>query len=300
MSISLVATANIITAIVSLGVISQVSRQEKKNNDDYTLVYSYYILLEVVSILFSIAFIIGSGSAIWLIANISIIAILYLDTVDLFLERRRRDDFINITFYIATGLLAILLLSVFTKLIFYIALAIIGYFCLFKALEKVIPGLLLLLKKKKKSVHPEDPALSEVEKNKAISKRKEEAILYAELTYAIKDTVTLLCELLTWEKSNPIAPAELEMKINNLKDLAVKLDKSEIKYFIAGRVAMLNIEEICKDIKLNKPYNKLLKDKIPVSKQFVIISSYFNLLAEQIVAGVNLTIPEELKEILVK
>ena len=110
----------------------------------------------------------------------------------------------------------------------------------------------------------------------------------------------MLCELLTWEKSNPIAPAELEMKINNLKDLAVKLDKSEIKYFIAGRVAMLNIEEICKDIKLNKPYNKLLKDKIPVSKQFVIISSYFNLLAEQIASGVKLTIPEELKEILVK
>lgn len=298
MSVSLLGLANAISALVSLGVISQVSRQEKKNNEDYTLVYGYYIILEVASILFSLVFTIGSGSALWLIANISIIAILYLDTVDLFLERRRRDDFINITFYIATGLLAILLLSVFTKLIFYIALAIIGYFCLFKALEKVIPGLLLLLKEK--STHPENPAPAEVEKNKAISKRKEEAILYAELTYAIKDTVTLLCELLTWEKSNPIAPAELEMKINNLRDLAVKLDKSEIKYFIAGRVAMLNIEEICKDIKLNKPYNKLLKDKIPVSKQFVIISSYFNLLAEQIVAGVKLTIPEELKEILVR
>lgn len=298
MSVSLLGLANAISALVSLGVISQVSRQEKKNNEDYTLVYGYYIILEVVSILFSLVFTIGSGSALWLIANIFIIAILYLDTVDLFLERRRRDDFINITFYIATGLLAILLLSVFTKLIFYIALAIIGYFCLFKAAEKTIPGLLLLLKEK--STHPENPAPAEVEKNKAISKRKEEAILYAELTYAIKDTVTLLCELLTWEKSNPIAPAELEMKINNLRDLAVKLDKSEIKYFIAGRVAMLNIEEICKDIKLNKPYNKPLKDKIPVSKQFVIISSYFNLLAEQIVAGVKLTIPEELKEILVR
>ena len=298
MSASLLGTANAISALVSLGVISQVSRQEKKNNEDYTLVYCYYIILEVVSILFSIAFIIGSGSAIWIIANISIIAILYLDTVDLFLERKRRDDFINITFYIATGLLAILLLSVFTKLIFGIVLSVIGYFCLFKALEKVIPGLILLLKKK--SIHPEDPAPAEVEKNKAISKRKEEAILYAELTYAIKDTVTLLCELLTWEKSNPIAPAELEMKINNLKDLAVKLDKSEIKYFIAGRVAMLNIEEICKDIKLNKPYNKLLREKIPVSKQFVIISSYFNLLAEQIAAGLEPTIPTELKEIIVK
>ena len=297
MSVSLLGLANAISALVSLGVISQVSRQEKKNNEDYTLVYGYYIILEVASILFSLVFTIGSGSALWLIANISIIAILYLDTVDLFLERRRRDDFINITFYIATGLLAILLLSVFSKLIFGIVLAVIGYFCLFKALEKVIPGLLLLLKK---SIRPEDPVLAEVEKNKAISKRKEEAILYAELTYAIKDTVTLLCELLTWEKSNPLAPAELEMKINNLKDLAVKLDKSEIKYFIAGRVAMLNIEEICKDIKLNKPYNKLLKDKIPVSKQFVIISSYFNLLAEQIAAGVELTIPKELKEILVK
>ena len=298
MSVSLLGLANAISALVSLGVISQVSRQEKKNNEDYTLVYGYYIILEVASILFSTAFIIGSGSAIWLIANISIIVILYLDTVDLFLERRRRDDFINITFYIATGLLAILLLSVFTKLIFYIALAIIGYFCLFKALERAIPGLILLLKKK--SIHPEDPAPAEVEKNKAISKRKEEAILYAELTYAIKDTVTLLCELLTWEKSNPIAPAELEIKINNLKDLAVKLDKSEIKYFIAGRVAMLNIEEICKDIKLNKPYNKLLREKIPVSKQFVIISSYFNLLAEQIAAGLEPTIPTELKEIIVK
>lgn len=298
MSASLLGIANTISAIVSLGVISQVSRQEKKNNEDYTLVYGYYIILEVVSILFSIAFITGSGSAIWLIANISIIAILYLDTVDSFLERRRRDNFINITFYIATGLLAILLLSVFSKLIFGIVLAVIGYFCLFKALEKVIPGLLLLLKEK--SIRPEDPVLAEAEKNKAISKRKEEAILYAELTYAIKDTVTFLCELLTWEKSNPIAPAELEMKINNLKDLAVKLDKSEIKYFIAERVAMLNIEEICKDIKLNKPYNKLLKEKIPVSKQFVIISSYFNLLAEQIAADVEPTIPAELKEILVK
>lgn len=298
MSISLVGLVNILTAIVSLGVLTQVHIQEKKNNEDYTLVYGYYIILELVSILFSIAFIIGSGSAIWLIANISIIVILYLDTVDLFLERRRRDDFINITFYIATGLLAILLLSVFSKLIFGIVLAVIGYFCLFKALEKIIPGLLLLLKEK--SVHPEDPTPAEVEKNKATSKRKEEAILYTELTYAIKDTVTLLCELLTWEKSNPIAPAELEMKINNLKDLAAKLDKSEIKYFIAGRVAMLNIEEICKDLKLNKPYNKLLKEKIPVSKQFVIISSYFNLLAEQIVAEVEPTIPAELKEILVR
>ena len=148
MSISLVGLVNILTAIVSLGVLTQVHIQEKKNNEDYTLVYGYYIILEVVSILFSIAFIIGSGSAIWLIANISIIVILYLDTVDLFLERRRRDDFINITFYIATGLLAILLLSVFTKLIFGIVLAVIGYFCLFKALEKVIPSLLLLLKEK--------------------------------------------------------------------------------------------------------------------------------------------------------
>ena len=309
MSISLVATANLITAIVSLGVISQISLYEEKNECYYDNISGYFLPLEFISISFSLIYVMlpltPAGNIFVTIINAGFIVSLYLAFIDSLAEYTKTDKFEKAAFYIANGLLALFIFSLLIKFAFYLILGVTTLFLLTKVFRKIIPRLIdffinikgdikevFKLSRNKNNLLP-------IEKDNSL-KRVDESILYSDLSFRLKEAVITLCKSLILEESSLFALWFLELKIRAVVEIANKLNREDVKYFITQQVAMMSIAEICLDIRLNNPHNKSFKDKIPDTKQASIVIAYFNLVAEHIAAGLEPTIPTELKEIIVK
>lgn len=132
MSISLVATANLITAIVSLGVISQISLYEEKNEYYYDNISGYFLPLEFISISFSLIYVMlpltPAGNIFVTIINAGFIVSLYLAFIDSLAEYTKTDKFEKAAFYIANGLLALFIFSLLIKFAFYLILGVTTLF----------------------------------------------------------------------------------------------------------------------------------------------------------------------------